>query len=216
MQLIGLAAWGYAAICAFWGIKTGTVSEKTVRLSAFVLLIGSMSVTSTLVWLSGLDVLRTILPLHLCSACTVLCLFFYLKPMRRLFQFLYYIGLPGAALALCFPAVAVSRYQAAMDACFFLTHALIVFAPLLRMVCGERPDPRSALPCWGVLVGFAALVYAANHLLGANYLFLMAAPPGTPLEWLWALGKSGYYAVLAALSLGVVLLQKRFAAHLKK
>lgn len=216
MQLIGLAAWGYAAVCAIWGVRMGRIREKTVRFAALALLGGSMSTTCALVFISGIDPLRTILPLHLCSASAVLCLFFYTKPVRSVFHWLYYVGLPGAALALCFPAVAVSRFQNVMDACFFLTHALVVFAPMLRIACGEKPDHRAAMPCYACLLLFAAFAYAVNRLIDANYLFLMAAPSGTPLALLWKMGEYAYYAALAILALCIVLVQQKIAAYLER
>lgn len=215
MQWIGLAAWGYAAACAVWGLRTGRVSARAIRGAALALLLGSMGVTSALVLLEGMDWVQTLLPLHLCSACAMVCVFFYAHPTGWMFEFLFFVGMPGAALALCFPAVAVSRWQDAMNACFFLTHALVVFAPVLHIAAGERPNPAHALRAYGVLVLYAAAVLAVNVLLGTNYLFLMAAPAGTPLMGLWQLGRGAYYAALALLALLVVLLQWEIARRMQ-
>ena len=215
MQLIGLAAWGYAAACAIWGVCTGRVSTRTIRGAALTLLVCSMGVTSTLVLLDGMNWVQTLLPLPLCSACALLCVAFYARPTQGVFEFLFYVGMPGAALALCFPAVAVSRWQEAMDACFFLTHALVVFAPVLHIAAGGRPAPAHALRMYGVLAVYAAGVFGINLALGTNYLFLMAAPAGTPLVPLWQLGRGAYYAALALLALGVVLAQKAWARRLQ-
>lgn len=215
MQWIGLAAWGYAAACAVWGLRTGRVSARAIRGAALALLLGSMGVTSALVLLEGMDWVQTLLPLHLCSACAMACVFFYARPTGWMFEFLFFVGMPGAALALCFPAVAVSRWQDAMNACFFLTHALVVFAPVLHIAAGERPNPAHALRAYGVLVLYAAAVLAVNVLLGTNYLFLMAAPAGTPLMGLWQLGRGAYYAALALLALLVVLLQREIARRMQ-
>lgn len=215
MQWIGLTAWGYAAACAVWGLRTRRVSARAIRGAALALLLGSMGVTSALVLLEGMDWVQTLLPLHLCSACAMVCVFFYAHPTGWMFEFLFFVGMPGAALALCFPAVAVSRWQDAMNACFFLTHALVVFAPVLHIAAGERPNPAHALRAYGVLVLYAAVVLAVNVLLGTNYLFLMAAPAGTPLMGLWKLGRGAYYAALALLALLVVLLQREIARRMQ-
>ena len=215
VQAIGWTAWGYAAVCAIWGLRTGRIGMRALRYAAFTLLACSITVTTTLVIAEGMDVLRTILPLHLCSACALVSLFYYAHPTRAAFEFLYYVGMPGAALALCFPAVAVSRHQDVMDACFFLTHAMVVFAPVLSICAGERPREEAALRVYGELALFAAFVYAANRLLGANYLFLMAAPMGTPLTAIYRWGEGVYRLVLAALALAVVLVGRQ-AAHLMK
>lgn len=215
MQLIGLAAWGYAAVCAVWGLRTDRMSARAIRSAALALLLCSMGVTSALVLLEGMNWVQTLLPLHLCSACAVMCVWFYVQPTGWMFEFLFFVGMPGAALALCFPAVAVSRWQSAMDACFFLTHALVVFAPVLHIAAGERPNPAHALRAYGVLALYAAGVLAVNVLLGTNYLFLMAAPAGTPLMGLWQLGRGAYWAALALLALLAVLVQRAAARRMQ-
>ena len=216
MQLIGLAAWGYAAACALWGVRTGRISVRAVRAAAAALLAGSMSVTVALVMRGGMDRIQTLLPLHLCSACAILSLIFYVRPAQWMFAFLFYVGMPGAALALCFPAVAVSRWQDAMDACFFLTHALVIFAPALHIASGTLPEEKHAWGAYAALLLFAGIVYAFNAALGTNYLFLMGAPAGTPLVWLWRQGRIADYAALGALSLAVVTAQRAVARLLRK
>lgn len=50
-------------------------------------------------------------------------------------------------------------------------------------------DPRRALV---LASGYLLAVAALNRALHTNYLFLSAAPAGTPLQWLYARG-GGYY-----------------------
>ena len=62
MQAIGIAAWGYAAICALWGVRSGRIDIRAVERTAFFLLAGSITATTVLVIAQGMDILRTILP----------------------------------------------------------------------------------------------------------------------------------------------------------
>ena len=196
MQLIGLAAWGYAAICAFWSIKTGTVSERTVRLSAFVLLIGSMSVTSTLVWLSGLDVLRTILPLHLCSLGMFAVLGRAVYPSPEADEFLFAAALPGAAAALIFPGWTALPAESILSVHSFSFHILLAAAAILPLSAGEiRPDVRRLPGCAVMLAAMLPLLDMLNRRFGTNFFFLTEPGEGNPLAALASLGGIAYAAV---------------------
>ena len=51
---------------------------------------------------------------------------------------------------------------------------------------------RDNCPLWKKLGLYLLAVAALNRALHTNYLFLSAAPAGTPLQWLYARG-GGYY-----------------------
>jgi hypothetical integral membrane protein (TIGR02206 family) len=171
-------------------------------MAALALLAACMAVTVTLTVLDHKDLLRTLLPLHLCSLSAFVTLVLLATGSRACFHFCWYLGMPGAALALIFPAVEPSSWPNLMGTAFMLTHALVAFAPLLLCAQGRVPAPRAAGGV--VLAGNAlfALTFLIDKLIGANDMFLLKAPPGTPLAWMEGLGRVGYFACL---ELGAVL-----------
>lgn len=213
MQAVSLAFWGYFGACAVAGARRRP--GRTGRMLC-ALLVLSMSVTCVCVVQSGQSLVHTLLPLHLCSLCALLAAAFYLHPARGVYHFLWYLGMPGAALALLFPSVLQVPWQAPLEAAFFSTHALIVLSPLWHAAGGTLPAPAAAPRALAQCNLFAALVYAVDRLLGVNYLFLLAAPPGTPLAFFESLGRIPYLLSLeaaAALCVGAMALAARGLAR---
>ncbi len=202
MQAAQLACWGWLGCAALWAAHRGKIAARAARLTALVMLAGSMAVTIALTVLDHKDLLRTLLPLHLCSLSAFMTIYLLATGSTACFHFCWYLGMPGAVLALLFPAVEVSSWPGLMGTAFMLTHALVAFAPLLLCAQGRLPERRAA---GGVLLAgnaFLVLVYAVDRLIDANYMFLLYAPPGTPLMWMAGLGRLGYFACL---ELGAVL-----------
>lgn len=202
VQAAQLVCWGWIANAALWATWRKKIPARATRMAALVLLAVCMAVTITLTVLDHKDLPRTLLPLHLCSLSAFVTLYLLATGSRACFHFCWYLGMPGAALALVFPAVEPSSWPNLMATAFMLTHALVTFAPLLLCAQGRLPAPRAA---GGVLlVGnvFFAFTFFINKLIGANYMFLLKAPSGTPLEWMEGLGRVGYFACL---ELGAVL-----------
>ena len=169
------------------------VSVRAMRAMG-VLLLASMGVTLGLLLVQGRW--REALPLHLCSVSALAASYLAFVPRVWLLDYLWYLGVPGAVLALLFPAPAVSRWQAAMTFTYALTHALIIIIPLCAVVRGMRPREGRAL---GLLLGMQALAAAgciANAALGTDFLFLSAPPAATPLERTYHLGYPLYLLFL--------------------
>ena len=160
-----------------------------------------MSTQIYLVWKMGLAGPGTVLPLHLCSFVGVLTPFMLLTGSKGLFEFCLFLGVPGAVMALPFPAVLPSPWPLFMEGAFFSLHSLLVLAPFLRMADGTKPGPRALgrVFLWANL--FMLLVSAVNSAWGTNYLFLRTAPAGTPLVFLQGLGQAAYVAALEAMAL---------------
>lgn len=159
----------------------------------------AMAVQEGVLLASGMLTWRTGLPLHLCSMMGVLSLPMLLTGRRLLWHLSLYLGLPGAALALIFPAVLATPWPMVTELSFFVLHAGIVLAPILPLCLGERPSPRGAVAAGAFLLAAGIVVMAVNDRLGSNYLFVSWAIPGTPLVWLARWGMAGYRAALAAL-----------------
>lgn len=192
--------------------QTGTAAAagRLYRLGAWLLggtILAAMAVQETILLLSGLLTWQTGLPLHLCSLLGLLTLPALLTRRETLLDALLLAGVPGALLALLFPAALTTPWPRLTLAAFHTLHAGLVCAPLLPLSDGWRPGPRSALRAWGLLLvaGSAALI--ANRLTGGNYLFLSEPVAGTPLMCLSGWGRGPYRLLLTALAGGVLALE---------
>ena len=172
---------------------------------AGALLLVSMGTTFALMALEGEWVQA--IPLHLCSvsALFALALAFGAKS-GVLLDFLWYLGVPGAALALLFPAPAASRLQPLLNASYVITHALIIAVTLLCIRRGARPARDGGARAMMLLQGAALCAFGVNRLLGTDFMFLSAPPAGTPLEIPFGWGYGAYIASLELVMLGVCLL----------
>ena len=121
-----------------------------------VMILCSMAGTTLMLALQGR--IREAVPLHLCSVSALAAAALAFSPAPFVVDFLWLLGMPGAVLALVFPAPAVSRWQTAFTACYVLTHALIVLIGLSALAMGERPRVGRAPQ---VLLALQALAVAA-------------------------------------------------------
>lgn len=156
------------------------------------------------------------LPLHLCSVSALAAIALAFKPQQTLLDVLWYGGIPGAALALLFPAPAASRFQGLLNASYVVTHMLILLTPLLRMAQGMRPRPGRSRRMLGGLLVLAALAGMANAAWGTDFLFLAAPPYGTPLEAVFAHGYPLYLLCLLGMALGVCRMMDALAGRLNE
>jgi len=172
-------------------------------------LAGSMCVTAALLLLEGRG--WEILPLHLCSLSGMAAAALALSPREGMLDFLWYLGMPGAALALLFPAPAASKCQALMTGAYVLTHALILLIPACLMLRGMRPRRHASAMMLLVLNAWALLAAFVNRALGTDFLFLSAPPAGTPLQALYAFGAPVYLCALEAMMAALCLMMERLA-----
>lgn len=173
--------------------------EKRLFYALFGVLICSMIVTEGLLLSEGRW--REAVPLHLCSISAIAAALLALGRRQFLLNFLWYLGMPGAALALLFPAPAVSFCQTWMNASYFTTHALILLIPICRMISGMRPETGKIWRMMLVLLGIAGAAAAANSAFKTNFLFLSLPPAGTPLESVFSFGAPVYRLMLFVIML---------------
>ncbi len=195
--------WGMLMVwcaLAFYGATPARRATVAAILAAGLAV--SMGCQLWLMQLEGQLNLTTGLPLHLCGFSALLCVWLCFCWTPTGYYFLLLLSLPGALLALCFPAVAACSHPLAMRIAFLRLHAIIVAVGVFFWKQGKPlpADPRRVFLAGNGLMLFAALV---NHLTGANYLFLRAAPSGTPLAWFI---RPGYAAYAASLELLCMLL----------
>lgn len=133
------------------------------------------------------------LPLHLCAIAVYLCVYHSVAGGKLLGQFLYWLCLPGAVLALLFPCWSAYGVLHYMTVTGFLCHICPVAYVLMLLRAGElEPRAESAGKCFLLLLGLAVPVQLFNLRFGTNYMFLAQAAPGTPMEWLAGSGKYGH------------------------
>ena len=206
--MAALAAIG--ACCALGMLARGFQKRARVMLLALrLLLAASMCTTQGILLAQGRW--REALPLHLCSLAALCAVLQSLRGRQGLLDFLVYPGMPGALLALIFPAPAVSRWQTLLDTSYYLTHALILVIPVVCLCAGRHVRRGRALRHFAMMQGLAAAAYAVNRALGTDYLFLMAPPAATPLETVFSWGYPAYLLALegilcALLAFGAVVL----------
>lgn len=161
----------------------------------------AMLVQEVILLAAGKLTWRNGLPLHLCSLMGLLCLPMLLSRKPLLWQLSLYLGLPGALLALLFPAVAETPWPRLTELAFFAMHCCILLAPLLPLCLGQRPTPLGALWAFGALVLMACSALAVNALTGGNYFFLN----GSPFPWMNRWGITAWRVTLACVSALVLL-----------
>lgn len=169
-----------------------------------LLIAGAMLLQEGVLLLSGMLTWATGLPLHLCSLMGVLTLPMLLTRQRTLCSAALFLGVPGAALALLFPAVLSTPWPLLTAAAFHTLHAGLVCAPLLPIAVGWRPVPADTLRAGSVLAAAGLLALLVNPLCGGNYLFLASPVAGTPLSWLGQWGLLPYRLLLSTLCVVVL------------
>lgn len=123
------------------------------------------------------------LPFHLCGISILLIGFDLIKQTKTVRNFIYYIGIPGAMLALLFPNWTVLPCNNFFHIHSFTIHALIVLYPLLLVTSGEvKPDIKTMPKCVLLLVLMAIPIYFINLIFDTNFMFLMSPDKGNPLE----------------------------------
>lgn len=209
MQWLILGAW-----CAM--IWYGTLGRtRWLRPLIALGLLGAMGMQITLLWLDGLFTWEAVLPLHLCSLFGVLSIPALWYAPVWLVEALCFLGSPGAFLTLFFPAAAYCSRPLLMHAAFYQLHALVALMPFFFYSTGKPLpfDPRRTLILGN---GYLVLISLINRLFGTNYLFLRAAPLGTPLAWLFEQGTLFYLCALEMLCMLVFSLFIPLYAHFRK
>lgn len=200
MAVLLLALWGGAV----WWCAGRVGREGVIRAAMAVGLAASMAVQLALLRLDGQLTLQTGLPLHLCGLFGVLSIPMLLwRAPQPLYELSAFLAAPAAAVTLLFPAVIASSRPVLMRLAFLQLHVLVALTPVMLWRAGKPlpTDPRRALV---LASGYLLAVAAFNRALNTNYLFLSAAPAGTPLKRLYVRG-GGYYICALAMLCMVVL-----------
>lgn len=114
------------------------------------------------------------MPFHLCGINVLLITFCIFKRNKTVENFLYYIGIPGAMLALLTPDWTKMPCLNFFHIHSFLIHMFLVLYPFILVTSGDlKPDLKSMPKCVLLLVGFAIPALILNLIFDTNFMFLM-------------------------------------------
>ncbi len=114
------------------------------------------------------------MPFHLCGINVLLVTFCIFKRNKTVENFLYYIGIPGAMLALLTPDWTNMPCMNYFHMHSFLIHMFLVLYPFVLVASGDlKPDFKSMPKCILLLIGFAIPALILNLIFDQNFMFLM-------------------------------------------
>lgn len=114
------------------------------------------------------------LPFHLCGINVLLITFCIFKRTKTVENFLYYIGIPGAMLALLTPDWTMLPCNNFFHIHSFVVHMFLVLYPFVLVASGDiKPDLKSMPKCIVLLIGFAVPALILNIIYDTNFMFLM-------------------------------------------
>jgi len=114
------------------------------------------------------------MPFHLCGINVLLITFCIFKRVKMVECFLYYIGIPGAMLALLTPDWTNMPCLNYFHMHSFIIHMFLVLYPFVLVASGDlKPDFKSMPKCVLLLVAFAIPALALNIIFDTNFMFLM-------------------------------------------
>lgn len=180
------------------------------------LILASMLVQEGVLFFAGWLDWANGLPLHLCSLLGLLTLPMLLRRNPFLCSAALFIGVPGAALALIFPAVLATPWPRVTAIAFHTLHAGLVCAPWLAIAGGWKPHPADAAWAGLFLLLAGVLAMLVNPLTGGNYLFLAAPVAGTPLALLGRWGLQPYRGLLALLAFAALAVEALLLRGMQK
>lgn len=177
--ILGLCIWISACIL----YKRLTPNRQKKVLTVVGITIFMLEVIKDLLLLATGEFTWENLPFHLCGINILLIGFDIIKQNKVVRSFLYYIAIPGAALALIFPNWTTLPLWNFYCLHSFIMHILLVLYPLLLVSSNQADtDIKSALKAVVLLLVMAVPVYFLNLLLDTNFMFLMNPDKGNPLE----------------------------------
>ncbi|UQZ37343.1 TIGR02206 family membrane protein [Paenibacillus sp. PK3_47] len=168
-------------ICILLYINRNALRSHPARRKLFRILLAGLLLSSEAalhIWYLSQDIWKNglSLPLELCGITLLLSAVMLLTRSRLLYSFLYFAGIGGAGIALLTPNL-VYPFPHFRFLLFFAAHGAIVLASLyMTWVEGYKPTLRSVFFTMLCLNIVAACVYAANTMLGSNYMFLAHKP----------------------------------------
>jgi len=125
----------------------------------------------------GAWTIQTHLPFHLCAVLVWSSLVMLLTKNYRIYEFVYFLGLAGAAQALITPEAGIYGFpHFRVFQTLFAHGAIVTGAVFMTVVEGYRPTWKSFKQVIIWLNVYALVVTGINVLIGSNYLYTLHKP----------------------------------------
>lgn len=145
------------------------------------------------IWMIATDrwSMRTSLPLQLSDLSVYLSAIMLVTKSRKLFVFLYFVGIGSSIQALATPDLGMFSFPHIRYILFFISHGSVFLSCLLMAVIGTYRLRQRSL--WGTVLivnVYGVCIYLLDRWLGANYMYLTKKPGGSSLldvlgPWPW-------------------------------
>jgi hypothetical integral membrane protein (TIGR02206 family) len=155
--------------------------EQRIRYITFLCLAGASTQLFKVFyrWQTGIFDVTQDVPLHLCNIMTLVMPFIFWYRWKAAWSMTFFWIMAGCAQSIFTPTLTESlpNYEAIR---YWAVHAVIILGALYgSIVLGYTVTWRDALRSAIGLNVVAAILYPINIVLGANYMYLNAKPPGT-------------------------------------
>lgn len=119
---------------------------------------------------------QEMVPLHVCSVLAWTVPIALITRNRRLYEFVYFLGLGAASQGVLTPDLGPYDFPHYRYFETFISHGLEFTAALWLTWTGLRPTWRSVWRVFGWLNAYMVVVFFANLALGSNYMFVNRKP----------------------------------------
>lgn len=195
-------------------LTVGSAPRRSVQLGLAAAILTAFTAHTAWRVYAGLWDVRDDLPLQLCDVMAIVTAWALVSQQRFLYDFVYFLGIAGAAQALLASPVGIYGYPHLYFVCSMLSHGAMVTAGVQCAVLeGYRPTLRSLWRVAAWAIAYTVVIFGLNLWLGSNYLFIGHKPAFPSL--IDSLGPWPLY-VPAIVGIGLVLfhlLYLPFALH---
>lgn len=214
--------WAGLLIPIFWGVlliitarRNSGAARRRLDFLLAGLLIAVRGARYCMDMAVGTFQIYDLLSFHVCHIDLILLLvcLFSKKQNKALYYFVFLLGIPTALSVAIFPGRLHPPPGLSRAVLFIMSHMLLVMSAFyLAFTRNVRLTGKGTALLLAVANLLLPVIYAVNWLLGTNFLYVQAAPPGTIIEKLYLLaGWPGY--VLLMDGIAVILVTGLFFLH---
>lgn len=159
--------------------------SKAIWIFLMTLLFGQQILLYSWYFFTGNFDIKDALPLYPCRVSSLLCIACMIKWDKRWFDLLFFMGLPGAILALLMPDTWNLGFPNAMFIQFFAGHSAILLTIFYLVISkGYNPTKEALFSAYKICSIYLAGLIVLNQLLGSNYGYMAQKPDIPALSWL--------------------------------